>query len=388
MIPTSRQFTFLVLLGGMLVQPCNGDNVGKIPLIRSAPGLFNQNNRETLGLKTIARENILLYKASADGMKYSHHSHLAVFKDTLYAMWSAGPVDEDSAGQHVVFSRSHDGKTWSSPQILVPDPDGPQGPLRATAGGWWVQKDKMIAYYTVFAEAKSHLAQKWSDLMRLEVIMTSDGLHWSAPQIILQDFLINEGPRRLASGSLLMTGEDQRGITRLVLSASPDGLHGWHDTNLPLPSLKAVPNEPTWYTRADGKAVMLFRDDNGSKRFYASLLNDSQTSWSMPVQTESPDATSKARAGNLPDGTVYIISNPGIKVGRSILTLALSADGILFNRAFILRNEPTQNIYKGLHKGSGYQYPNSLVWDGWLYVIYSVNKEDVMVTRVRLDYIN
>ena len=354
-------------------------------LIHPAPGLFDQNNLETLGLKVIAGEHALLYKASAEGMKYCHHPHLGIFQDTLYAMWSTGPTDEDSAGQHVVFSRSQDGKTWSPPRVLVPDPDGPSGPLRATAGGWWAHGDRMLAYYSVFAEARANPQQKWSDLMRLEAMTTTDGLRWSEPRVVLKDFMINEAPRPLASGRLLMTGENQRGIPRLLISSSQDGLQDWNDTILPLPSLARDPNEPTWYTRADGKIVMLFRDDNGSRRLYASLLNDSQTSWSMPVKTAYTDAVAKARAGNLPDGTAYIISNPGVKAGRAILTIATSADGMLFDRAFIVRSEPTRGVYQGMAKGPGYQYPNSLVRNGWLHVIYSVNKEDVMVTRIRMN---
>jgi len=357
---------------------------GEAPLVRLAPDLFDQNDPASLGLAVLPAEHVLLYKAGARTMKYSHHPHLGVFKNALYAMWSSGPKDEDSPGQHVVYARSQDGRSWSTPEILAPDPDGPQGPLRRTAGGWWVAGDQLIAYDTLFAGVKPRPGFKWSEAMRLEARVSSDGRHWSAPRKVIDNFMINEAPRPFPSGRLLMTGEDASGTPRLLISDCGDGLRGWRDTALPRPALARLPNEPTWFTPSAGRPRMLFRDDNRSGCLYASRLNDAETSWSMPLPTDFPDAQSKARAGNLPGGEAYVISNPSPNVGRAILTIALSADGVLFDRAFVLRGEPVHPAFSDPSKSDGYQYPNSLVWRGWLYVIYSVNKEDVMVSRVRL----
>ena len=40
--------------------------------------------------------------------------------------------------------------------------------------------------------------------------------------------------------------------------------------------------------------------------------------------------------------------------------------------------------YSGAAKTLGYNYPKSMVYDGYLYVAYATNKEDVQYTRVPL----
>jgi hypothetical protein len=40
--------------------------------------------------------------------------------------------------------------------------------------------------------------------------------------------------------------------------------------------------------------------------------------------------------------------------------------------------------FKGKDKANGWQYPNARVWNDALYVVYSVNKEDIMLTRIAL----
>ncbi len=41
--------------------------------------------------------------------------------------------------------------------------------------------------------------------------------------------------------------------------------------------------------------------------------------------------------------------------------------------------------YRGKAKTLGYDYPKSTIWNGFLYVAYSVNKEDVQYARVPLE---
>lgn len=59
----------------------------------------------------------------------------------------------------------------------------------------------------------------------------------------------------------------------------------------------------------------------------------------------------------------------------------------VFDKAFALRlgGSDLQPLrYAGKAKTLGYDYPKSMVYEGYLYVGYSVNKEDVEYTRVPL----
>ena len=170
---------------------------------------------------------------------------------------------------------------------------------------------------------------------------------------------------------------------RLMYSDATDGLSGWRDAAIPSAPAFQFP-EPNWFQRPDGSIVMLFRTRNENAWLYAALSSDKGQSWSQPVETNFPDSTARFSAGSLPDGTVYIISNPGPHLTRIPLTIALSRDGITFDRAFVIRGESTSQRWEGLHKLAGWQYPSSLVWKDFLYVAYSINKEDVGLTRIEV----
>ena len=93
----------------------------------------------------------------------------------------------------------------------------------------------------------------------------------------------------------------------------------------------------------------------------------------------------RSSTGRLPDGTIFLINTPGPNRGnRSLLTIALSDDGVTFDRAWLIRGEPIIQRFPGKGKVDGWQYPNALVWRDALYVVYSVNKEDIMLTRIPL----
>jgi hypothetical protein len=89
----------------------------------------------------------------------------------------------------------------------------------------------------------------------------------------------------------------------------------------------------------------------------------------------------------MPSGAAYFVSNPVTTNTRAPLVVTTSRDGRVFDRAFTLRrggNDLQAQRYTGTAKTLGYSYPKSLVANGFLYVGYSTNKEDVQLTRVPL----
>ena len=96
----------------------------------------------------------------------------------------------------------------------------------------------------------------------------------------------------------------------------------------------------------------------------------------------------RSNAGRLPDGQYYVINNPlpmsPKKGGRSLLAISLSRDGLNFDRMAIIRFVSPPQRYEGKAKSIGYQYPHSVVAGEHLWVIYSVNKEDIEVARIPL----
>lgn len=104
-----------------------------------------------------------------------------------------------------------------------------------------------------------------------------------------------------------------------------------------------------------------------------------------PALVDTPDSRAKQSAGNLPDGTAYMVNNPSGNKERFPLVITLSRDGFHFDKAFLLRSggvDLQPQRFQGKYKRAGYSYPKSVIWGSYLYVSYATNKEDVEVTRI------
>ena len=363
------------------------------PPFRAVERLFDLSDSKSLGLTTIAGEHREIHRATEEsGFRFAHHPGLIVFKDRLYCSWSNGRAHEDRPDQRVLYSSSPDGKEWSEAQVLAEPPDGVYG--SCVASGFHVHDGNLVAYYTLTHEYPTH--NLFNEKNGVYAVTSADGEIWSEPTRVASGFFI-EGARPLSDGRLFLGGEhvgeiwkSQRARMKLMFSDSQNGIDGWSEATIDAAAAK--PNglkvfgytEPCPYVRKDGTIVCPFRNQSGF--LYASVSRDNGKTWSVPQQTDFPDSMARFSTGRLPDGGIYLINNPGPgRMNRSLLTIALSDDGKVFDRAWLIRGEPTTQRFKGKGKRDGWQYPSSLVWNNSLFVAYSVNKEDVAITRIALD---
>ena len=393
--PTLKFLTFLV--GAVLAASISGCGSAETavcdndsPPFTVKADLFDQDRPHDLGLESAAgSETIMVFRPAEDGNTYNHGAVLMPFKGRLYAQWQTSRRDEDAADTHVVYSSSADGITWSPPSVLAPERSGG---IR-TSGGWWSDGETLIAYINEWpAQDESEVGG------HTRFVASTDGLNWSDPADVTSasgarvDGIFEQDPRALDDGRIVSAFHMQPGlIVSPWYTDSPLGVSGWRRGDMPnlphedLDSSREL--EPSSFVRADGAIVMIFRDQAGSFRKLASVSCDRGETWSQPVVTDMPDARTKQSAGNLPDGTAYMVGNPVTRRDRFPLALVLSADGRHFDRAFLLRDgkeDPQALRHPGRYKRAGYSYPKSVVWNEHLYVAYATNKEDVEITRVPL----
>lgn len=348
-------------------------------VIQARQALFDRSQPKTLGLQTIPGEQTLLYRATKDSHRFCHHPNLVRFNGRLYCMWSNGLTNEDDLGQRILYADSENGLDWSTPRELAIDPQG-RGACVST--GFLVSGSQLTVFYTVT------VGQNFHPETALWAKISSDGRNWGQPQRVTSGFFI-EAPRRLPGGRLLLCGEnvgDARELKRmrLLYSDRSGGLDGWLEATITPGNLKTFGyTEPGWFQRNEDELVILFRNNSGF--LYTSSSFDRGQSWTVPVKSNFPDSRARFSIGKLPDGTVFLINNPLSKLGdRSLLTIALSRDGVVFDRAFIVRGEPTKMRFPGRSKLDGWQYPCTLVHGSHILVAYSINKEDVGLTRIAL----
>lgn len=362
---------------------------------RTAPGLF-QAGAPDLGLKPAAgTQTFTVFAPSEATDRFSNGVVLMPFKGRLYAQWQSSARDEDAPDTWVAYSVSDNGETWPAPTVLA---RAGEGGLMRSSGGWWTDGETLVAYVNVWPDGFQSGAGGYA-----EYRLSRDGETWSEPRRVMGtdgrpvEGVIEQDPH-LIDGRL-MTGFHMRPgmIAGPFYTDDPLGLSGWTPgqmQNLPRDASGAAAEhekrlsreiEPSLFERGDC-AVMVFRDEELSFRQIASESCDRGVTWTTPVLTDMPDARAKQSAGNLPDGTAYLVNAPNTDRPRMPLAVTLSNDGRVFDRSFLLRGagdlQPLR--YEGQYKRSGYHYPKSIVWNGALYVGYATNKEDVQVTRVPL----
>ena len=352
-------------------------------------GVIDTTKHETVGLKPAKEvKTVTIFKATELSDHYANGVVLSAFKGKLYCMWQSSPKDEDSDDTRVVYSISRDdGNTWSKPMTLA----APSRDYYCTSGGWQVWGDTLIAFIDTWEKGLSPRGGKTC------YMTSSDGLKWSKMQPVRMidgsemNGVLEQDPYRLPDGRIIGATHFMPGLHVCpVFTDDPRGISGWQKGQFEAEDIGKTSREiePSQYLQPDGTIVMLFRDQSSSFYKLVSVSKDRGETWTKTTLTSFPDARTKQCAGNLPDGTSFIVSCPVPAKRRWPLVLHLSDDGKKFGQAILLRSGTPGDLpprrYDGRYKTLGYSYPKAIVHKGKLYISYSTNKEDVECTIVTI----
>lgn len=369
----------------------------------------------TLGFAPVpCAEYTTLYRADgtapANNGAYSHHPHITFHGGRLFAMWSNHLQDEDCPGQRVFMRFATDfGRTWiptleEMPTELFPSLDAwkfeedsvTEGNLTGTANGFAVIHDgELYAVNEVLPSIRmqdkgfGRLVRRIHDNGALGEVFwlkknppparpgfpAYPGLNEPAfvePGALIQAYLGDAARRHLPTWDFKGPRNTSTELDPFLPGSPADGHRLCEPT--------------TSFALADGRRAMFWRDlgMNGrpSFRLYLSYSVDNGQHWTAPVETDFRDACSRPCAGNLPTGTVFVVNNAG--PDRQVLTLSLARDGMNFAECRVIRWGETAPRFLGMYKGCGYAYPHACVAGSDLFVIYSVNKEDIELCRIPL----
>ena len=280
----------------------------------------------------------------------------------------------------VRWSWSKDGARWAPIQTLAaPTIDKPR-----INGGFYADNHQVVAYV-----GTNHRS--------VEAYVSTDGLRWEDCGPVFTDggeFVLTESFRPTLKRNMLAMGfrPGAKAVSVRFTTNAPLGPAEVLDIPWPDEGLHGRRmEETTWYQTDDGR-IWIFNRDGGlwpkgagtaAMRLWLGWSDDEARTWHVPVLTDFPDCSAEPFAGRCPNGSFFLINNPNRKpMDRRRMALSVSRDGRIFNRMFILADEPTENKYNGMEPG--YQYPHGLVDGNRLLVVYSVNKEDVEVGIIAL----
>ncbi|MEZ6062352.1 MAG: exo-alpha-sialidase [Planctomycetaceae bacterium] len=316
----------------------------------------------------------------AAGTRVHQHAYLAHHDGRYWAMWSDGPglpragvtprqhrnivPGHDQPGTRVSFATSVDGLHWTTPADL-------SGPPRIEGFGWiargfWQRDSELIALASHF-NAPGYEGPGLS----LEAFRRN-GTKWVAYGTVQDDSMNNFPPKRLPSGEWMMTRRDhQRQVS--VMIGGTKAFNDWRISPLAAYDDDGRPEEPYWYILPDGKTIVgLIRDNGGSKFLHRTFSRDNGRTWSQIRRTNFPDATSKFFVHRTSRGYYVMVSNSNPRK-RDPLTLAISQDGLVFDKLFWLIG------------GRHVDYPHIIEYDSHLLIAFSGAKQTMEVMKVSLD---
>ncbi len=313
----------------------------------------------------------------------NQHNYLIHHDGRFWAIWSDGPRVEDMVGQVVKYSTSLDGLKWVESKFITgyPPNSGPDSPhyntrkkegLRYISRGLWVREGQLLALVSLdeaagfFGESLELRAFRWN----------KSAQKWDDAGVVQDNAINNFPPQRLPTGEWAMSRRkhDYKDTGVEFLIGGVKALNDWISVPVvggPGRDLTLKAEEPIWWTLPDGSLQALFRDNNNSQYLFRAFSTDAGRTWSTPVQTDFPDARSKVHGLRLKDGRYALVSNSNPKK-RDPLTLALSNDGLIFDRLFYLVG------------GRHVDYPHMIEHGGFLYIAHSGGKQSVEIQRVRI----
>lgn len=363
---------------------------------------YPQNDQPTRGYPVLGNLSTAeLYHATPSTGTYNMHPMVTYQGGTLFASWSNGAINEDNPGQQVLGTVSTDGGgNWAGWKVYFPSQD------------------------------KNPPEEPGSDGRVPGRVLTADGYATIGGDV----YAIAEVWDWIQTDS----GRGKQGWGRIARRVAPDGTLGpifWLEPTSPEPKpgfpsypnafdpaygpiarqiiayLADPRNTPPWdyksqwtedgpsadgeqlghpahaYVQPDGTWIRLWRD-SGTSRLYASASHDHGRSWAPAIRTTIPDSASKSFVGQLPDGQVYIVGSQqdaehvASNGHRDPISVALASDGVHFDRVGVIRYGAAPARYAGAHKNPGFEYPSAIATNTDLWVIYSVNKEDVDITKM------
>ncbi len=336
--------------------------------------------------------------SNCNGWTYSHQPMMAYWNGKFYLQYLSCEVGEHIPPSQTFLQTSVDGYTWTNPQVLFPIykvPDGYTKPnypgvaknltaIMHQRVGFYVSKSGKLltmAYYGVALDKKDD-PNDGNGIGRVVREIKKDGT-FGPIYFLRYNHAFNE---KNTYFPFFTKSKDKlfRQACQEILD-NPLYMMQWveeADRDDPLIPLKKEYKAFNFYHLPDGKVACLW------KHALTSISEDGGKTWAEPVERAKGFVNSNAKiwGQRLSDGSYATVYNPS--EFRWPLAISTSADGLNYTTLNLVHGEITPMRYGGNYKSYGPQYVrgiqegNGIPYDQNLWVAYSVNKEDMWVSRI------
>ena len=335
--------------------------------------------------------------ANGGGWTYNHQPMMAYWNGRFYVHYLSDEKDEQVPPSHTLLQTSEDGYHWTNPVILFPEYKVPEGfkkegvpgeahhliAVMHQRQGFYVSTSGhlfALGTYGVCLNKKDH-NNDGNGIGRVIREIKKDG---SFGPVYFIYYNHGFGPQNTDYPNYTKGNKTMRKACEEILH-NPRMLMGWveeanrNDSLIPLTKDYKAYND---YTLPDGRIVALW------KNALTSISSDGGRTWLQPVNRAQGFVNSNAKiwGQHLSDGTYATVYNPSEY--RWPLAISLSADGLNYTTLNLVNGEVPPMRYGGNYKSYGPQYVRGIQEgmgepkDRDLWVAYSMNKEDIWVSRI------
>jgi hypothetical protein len=331
----------------------------------------------------------------SDGMgwTYNHAPMLAYWNGSFYCQYLTFPAGENIAPGVAMLTRSGDGKNWEQPRILFP--------IYFTAN-----HDAAIRFHIMHHRMGFYVAPN-GRLLAMGFYGVNNG--YGIGRVVREIYENNEmGPVYFIRTNDNWTGEvkypfytsstDQGFVEacEAFLSDKIRRMQWWEEDRFAKDKEEfyRVPwindngkEEPgkafCFYTLHDSTIVGFF------KNRWVTTSQDNGDTWSGPVRcTSLTYSSAKIWAQRLNNKQYALVYNPTNSLARHPLCITTSDDGIRYDQLLNVHDEVPPKRFWGKGKRPGPQYVRGIIEGNGdppgddLWVVYSVNKEDIWISSI------
>ena len=331
------------------------------------------------------------------GWTYNHAPMLAYWNNTFFLEYLSDPVGEHIAPGATLLQTSADGYQWTMPEVIFPPykiPDGTMKEGDTTVArnlesvnhqrmGFYVSSDNRLlalAYIAISLHEKDS-PNDGNGIGRVVREIYQDG-SWGPIYFISYNKKWNEKNTDYPN----FKKSKDKGFVKTCNELLSKRLVTQHwneeaDRDDPLISLKGDYKAFNYYHLPDGRVVGLW------KHALTAISEDEGKSWTQPVRAPGfVNSNAKIWGQRTSDGRYAMVYNPS--EFRWPLALSVSDDGLKYDKLLLVNGEISAMRYGGNYKSYGPQYVRGIMEgngtpsDGHLWVTYSMNKEDMWVSKI------
>ena len=336
----------------------------------------------------------------ATSWTYNHAPMLAYWNNTFYLEYLSDPVGEHIPPGQTLLQTSKDGYNWNAPVVIFPPYKIPNGFVKEgktdTAKNNYAVMHQRFGFYTAKSKRLFALAFYGVVLGKKDDPNDGNGIGRVIREIKMDGSF---GPVYFIRYNHAF---NEKNTTYPFYKSSKDkGFVAACDEilNTPLLMMQTVEegdrNDPLIPLKKDFKAFNYYHLPNGNvvgfwKYALTSISKDEGRTWQYnPLRAPGfVNANAKIWGQRTSDGKYATVYNPS--EFRWPLAVSVSDDGLDYKNLLLVNGEITSMRYGGAYKSYGPQYVRGIQEmdgkppDGNMWVTYSMNKEDIWVSKISI----